>query len=226
MVMHAKICDAKIKTVKTEEEEEEEVIQESLSTVARRPALRRFDYAIRGLRTVEAKTCPYCEVEMASCHMVEHHSRRAHANERTAVFGCTECRRWCTTTMALIKHWSKMECPNGRITVRKPIEATEAKNQKRNVTQIRYACNTCGKGFFSRLGVKYHVDKVCESSMAIDVKKYIKEGTQFVSIETLKGFHLELVSSDPSSIPSCLTSFPRFQGALQPKQSPPSEKSL
>lgn len=27
MVMHAKICDAKIKTVKTEEEEEEEVIQ-------------------------------------------------------------------------------------------------------------------------------------------------------------------------------------------------------
>ncbi|GMT06386.1 hypothetical protein PENTCL1PPCAC_28560, partial [Pristionchus entomophagus] len=163
---------------------------------------RKFDYAARGIRTKAASTCPYCDVEMSSVHMVEHHSRKEHMDQRTEVYGCDECGRWCCTVMALIKHWDNHgDCPNGRLIVRKPGEASAPKNRNKDEKKILFACGSCGKGFFSRLGVKYHVVNVCTQAPILDVIKLVSEGIEFISTPTPKGFNLEFVSNSKNIRP-------------------------
>ncbi|GMT36828.1 hypothetical protein PFISCL1PPCAC_28125 [Pristionchus fissidentatus] len=158
-------------------------------------SIKNFDYNSRGIRSLASRTCPYCEVVLSSCHMVEHHSRKEHMDERTEVYGCSQCGRWCVTVMALIKHWDKhADCPNGHLVVRKPCEGSVPKNRGKNKkpSQILFACGNCGKGFLSRLGVKYHVLHVCKNGPILDIVKLLSEGIQFVTTATPKGFNLAI----------------------------------
>ncbi|GMR60438.1 hypothetical protein PMAYCL1PPCAC_30633, partial [Pristionchus mayeri] len=95
-----------------------------------------FQYVSRGIRSLEARTCPYCDEQFASCHMVEHHTRRMHMAQRTEVYGCSECGRWCCTVMALIKHWDKHACPSGRLVIRKPNDTAVPRIRKRDETKV------------------------------------------------------------------------------------------
>ncbi|KAF8385299.1 hypothetical protein PRIPAC_74441 [Pristionchus pacificus] len=170
---------------------------------------KAFDYDIRGLRSPPATLCPYCELELPSIYMVEHHSRKEHNEERACVYGCSECNRWTATTNALIKHWERNKCPTGRLIMRNPSEATVPRSREKDCTKISWACSSCTKGFITRSGLRYHILNICTTAEAIDLNKFTEEGIQFATTETARGFRMAITNNQPVPVPPVLSSFPR-----------------